>query len=200
MLSRQATSGVRDACDGYPSWDVWDVGDISRKVRELGMHAGARLVEAHFSASWRKAFLGLQGLASFVTPDEFFQPFLNTSALFNHTWQLVGRSHYLQQVHEFVESPEQKVAILVGRGGIGKSKILHALAETFDKEHPGMTLWYTAEGVPLTQDGADHLPFVSCVIVVDDAHRRGDLPILLALSQTTATCDQTVPLMPPPRP
>ena len=127
--------------------------------------------------------MGLQGLASFVTPDEFFQPFLNTSGLFNHTWQLVGRSDYLQQIHEFVESPEQKVAILVGRGGIGKSKILHALAETFDKEHPGMTLWYTAEGVSLTQDGADHLPFVSCIIVVDDAHRRGDLPILLALSQ-----------------
>ena len=183
MLSRQATSGVRDACDGYPSWDVWDVGDISRKVRELGIHAGARLVEAHFGASWRKAFLGLQGLTAFVTPAEFFQSFLNTSALFNHTWQLVGRSDHLRQVHEFAESPEQKVAILVGRGGIGKSKILHALAETFDIEHPGMTLWFTAEGVTLTQDGADHLPFAPCLIVVDDAHRRGDLPPLLALSR-----------------
>ena len=182
-LSRQATSGVRDACEGHPTWDVWDVGDISRKVRELGMHASARLVEAHFGANWRQDFLGLHGLASFLTPDEFFQSFLNTSALFNHTWQLVGRSDHLRQVHEFVESPEQKVAILVGRGGIGKSKILHALAETFDIEHPGMTLWFTAEGVDLTQDGADCLPFVSCVIVVDDAHRRGDLPTLLALSR-----------------
>ena len=182
-LSRQATSGVRDAFDGHPTWDVWDVGDISRKVRELGMHAGARLVEAHFGASWRRDFLGLQGLASFVTPDEFFRPFLNTSALFNHTWQLVGRSDHLHQVHEFIKSPEQKVAILVGRGGIGKSKILHGVAETFDNEHPGMTLWFTAEGVPLTQDGADHLPFVSCVVVVDDAHRRSDLPALLALGQ-----------------
>ena len=182
-LSRNASSGVRDACDGHPIWDVWDVGDISRKVRELGMHAGARLVEAHFGATWRKDFLGLHGLASFVTPDEFFQPLLNTSALFNHGWQLVGRSGHLHQIHEFVQSPEQKVAILVGRGGIGKSKILHALAENFDIEHPGMTLWFTAEGVALAQGGADHLPFVSCVIVVDDAHRRGDLPTLLALSR-----------------
>ena len=75
------------------------------------------------------------------------------------------------------------MAILVGRGGIGKSKILHALAETFDIEHPGMTLWFTAEGVTLTQDGADHLPFAPCLIIVDDAHRRGDLPALLALSR-----------------
>ena len=183
MLSRQATSGVRDACDGNPTWDVWDVGDISRKVRELGIHSGARLVENHFGSSWRKDFLGLRGLASFVTPDEYFQPFLNTSALFNHAWQLVGRFDHLRQAHEFVESPEQKVAILVGRGGIGKSKILHALAETFDIEHPGMSLCFTTEGVTLTQDGADYLPFEPCVIVVDDAHRRGDLPAVLALSR-----------------
>ena len=45
LLSRQATSGVRDACDNHPKWDVWDVGDVSRKVRELPMHSGARLLE-----------------------------------------------------------------------------------------------------------------------------------------------------------
>ena len=159
------------------------MGDISRKVRELGIHAGARLVEAHFGASWREAFLGRQGLTAFVTLAEFFQAFLNTSALFNHTWHLVGRSDQLRQVHEFAESPEQKVAILVGRGGIGKSRILHAFAETFDIEHPGMDLWFTAEGVTLTQDGADHIPFAPCLIIVDDAHRRVDLPALLALSR-----------------
>ena len=183
MLSRQATSGVRDACDSHPSWGVWDVGDISRKVRELEMHSGARLVEAHFGASWLKAFLGLQGLSSFVTPTEFFHQFLNASALFNHAWELVGRSDHLRQAHEFVESQKQNVAILVGRGGIGKSKILHALSETFDSEHKGIALRFAAEGVPLTHDCADQLPFEPCVIIVDDAHRRGDLPALLALSR-----------------
>ena len=150
MLSRQATSGVRDACEGHPAWDVWDVGDISREVRELETHSGARLVETHFGASWRKAFLGLQGLSPFVKPAEFFQPFLNRSALFNHAWRLVGRSEHIHQTHEFVESQQQTVAVLVGRGGIGKSKILHALAETFPSEHEGMSLWFMAEGVPLT--------------------------------------------------
>ena len=181
MLSRQATSGVRDACDHHHNWDVWDVGDISRKVRELKMHSGAKLVEAHFGAPWRKAFLGLHGLSSFVTPTEFFDRFSNAAALFNHAWELVGRSHHLRQAHEFVESPEQKIAILTGRGGIGKSKILHEFADTFDDEHKGLALWYAAEGVPLTQDSADDLPFKPCVVVVDDAHRREDLPALLAL-------------------
>ena len=180
-LSRQATSGVRDACDGHPDWDTWDVGDISRKVREMDLHSAARLVEGHFGPAWRKAFLGLPGLTPFVAPTEFFSPFLNESALFNHTWQLVGRSDHIRQSHEFIESQQRNVAILVGRGGIGKSKILHALAESFDTEHEGMSLWFMADGVPLTQDGADHLPYKPCVIVLDDAHRRGDLPTLLAL-------------------
>ena len=181
MLSRQATSGVRDACDHHHNWDVWDVGDISRKVRELEMHSGAKLVEAHFGAPWRKAFLGLHGLSSFVTPTEFFDPFATTAALFNHAWELVGRSEHLRQAHEFVESPEQKIAILTGRGGIGKSKILHEFADRFDDEHNGLAVWYAAEGVPLTHDSADDLPFKPCVVVVDDAHRREDLPALLAL-------------------
>ena len=183
MLSRQATSGVRDACDSYPDWDVWDVDDISRKVREMEMHSSARLVEAHFGPSWRKAFLGLHGLSSFVTPTEFFHPFSNASALFNHVWELVGRSDHLRQAHEFVESQEQKVAILTGRGGIGKSKILHALADTFNNEHQRMALWFAAEGVPFTHDSADDLPLKPCIIVVDDAHRREDLPTLLALTR-----------------
>ena len=182
-LSRQATSGVRDACDSYPDWDVWDVDDISRKVREMEMNSSARLVEAHFGPSWRKAFLGLHGLSSFVTPTEFFHPFSNASALFNHVWELVGRSDHLRQTHEFVESQEQKVAILSGRGGIGKSKILHALADTFDNEHQRMALWFAAEGVPFTNDSADDLPLKPCIIVVDDAHRREDLPTLLALTR-----------------
>ena len=183
MLSRQSTSGVRDAYDGYPDWDVWDVDDISRKVRELETHSAARLVEAHFGSPWRKAFLGLHGLSSFVTPTEFFDPFATAAALFNHAWELVGRSDHLRQTHEFVESQEQKVAILTGRGGIGKSKILHALADTFDNEHQRMALWFAAEGVPFTHDSADDLPFKPCIIVVDDAHRREDLPTLLALTR-----------------
>ena len=183
MLSRLAGTGVRDVCDNHASWDVWDVGDISRKVRELPMHSGARLVEVHFGPLWRQAFLGLQGLASFCAPSEFFHPFSTTSNLFNHTWELVGRSSHLHQAHEFVESTSRQVCVLVGRGGIGKSKILHEFSETFDKQHQGMSLWFAADGVPITQDGADYLPYEPCVLVVDDAHRRSDIPALLALSR-----------------
>ena len=60
IVSCLATSDVRDACESNPDWDVWDVGDISRKVRKLELHSGARLVETHFGASWRSTFFGPQ--------------------------------------------------------------------------------------------------------------------------------------------
>ena len=100
MLSLGATTGVRDACNDHASWDVWDLGDISRKVHQLSMHSAVRLVETHFGPAWRKEFLGLHGLASLVTPDEFFRPLLNESDLFNHGWQLVGRSDHVRQAHD----------------------------------------------------------------------------------------------------
>ena len=118
-----------------------------------------------------------------LRPTEFFHPFSNVSALFNHAWELVGRSDHLREAHEFVKSQQHEVAILVGRGGIGKSKILHAFAETFDSEHSDLALLFAAEGVRLTSDGADDLPFDPCVIVVDDANLSVDLSALLALCQ-----------------
>ena len=46
-----------------------------------------------------------------------------------------------------------------------------------------MSLWFAAEGLTLTSEGVDHLPYLPCVVVMDDAHRRPDLSTLLAMSR-----------------
>jgi hypothetical protein len=73
LLSCEATSEVRDEVDKHPNWDVWDVEDISLKVRELAPDIARRLVETHFSPEWRRAFLGLAGLTTFVSSADFFR-------------------------------------------------------------------------------------------------------------------------------
>lgn len=181
LISCKATSSVRDVFDKYPNWDVWDVHDISREVRRLKIDSSARLVETHFGPTWRKAFLGLAGLSPFVTPQDFFRPLLNPANLFNHTWLLVGRKEFLNQLHAFVDNEQSRVAIIKGRGAIGKTKLLHAFAEEFPIKHQSYTLWFAVEGVPITASGIDYLPIEPCVIVVDDAHRRDDLPVMIAL-------------------
>ena len=55
------------------------------------------------------------------------------------------------------------VAILVGRGGIGKSKILHAFADTFDIEHQWeVPLVYGRRCAPLLRkEPTIYLPYLA---------------------------------------
>jgi len=181
LLSCEATSKVRDEVDKHPNWDVWDVEDISLKVRELPPDVARRLVETHFSPEWRRAFLGLAGLITFVSSADFFRELLNHKNRFNHTWSLVGRTELTEKLHEFVESNEQRLFILTGRGGIGKTKLLHAFSEEFDNRHQNVVLRFSA--APITPESLDELPIEPCVIVVDDANQQEGLEFLLAFAR-----------------
>lgn len=182
LLSCEATSKVRDEVDKHPNWDIWDIQDISLKVRELPRDVARRLVETHFSPEWRRAFLGLAGLVTFVSQEDFFHRLLNPNNLFNHTWSLIGRTDLLQGLHDFINS-EQRVAILTGRGGIGKTKLLHTFANEFSSHHPRWALRFLAQDVQIAKESLDELPTGPCVVVVDDAHRCDSLSNLLAFVQ-----------------
>jgi len=173
---------VRDAAAEHPNWGIWDARDISQKVRELSVDQAARLVQYHFGPAWRSAFVGLTGLTPFISVQEFFEPFSDPKRLFNHAWSLVGREKHLRQLEEFVRSDSQSVAILTGRGGIGKTKVLHALSQhaAAVSEHE---VRFVAEGIPLTPESADWLPASACLMIVDDAHRREDVGHLLSIAR-----------------
>lgn len=181
LLSCEATSEVRDEVDKHPKWKVWDVEDISLRVRNLPSDIARRLVQDHFSAAWRKAFLGLAGLTTFVSSADFFRPVLNPKNRFNHTWSLVGRIELTEKLHEFVESKEQRLFILTGCGGIGKTKLLHAFSEEFDNRHQNIVLRFSA--APITPESLDELPIERCVVVVDDANQQEGLELLLPFAR-----------------
>jgi hypothetical protein len=171
LLSRVAGVEVRKVIADATAWEVWDVQDISRKVRELlidSPEAARRLVRDHFHPEWQNAFLGISKLTPFISSEDFFLPWLNTGNLFNHAWKLEGRNDSLKSLQDFVTSSE-KVAILPGRGGIGKTKLLYEFAKTFDSP---FSLWFVEDGISVTPENADRLPLRPCLIVVDDAHRR----------------------------
>jgi hypothetical protein len=184
LLSREATVSARKAVAKHPGWDIWDVRDISQKVRELPLDSARRLLNHHFGAAVRRAFLGVSAVSTFLTAEDFFRLLLDSSKLFNHTWSLVGRATHLQQLHRFVDADKHRVAILSGRGGIGKTKLLHTFSQSFVSSHANYTLRFLADGLSVTTESLDELPMSACVVVVDDAHRRGnDVAALLAVMQ-----------------
>lgn len=172
LLSRVASVEVRNVIDSNPAWEVWDVRDISQKVRDLAsssLEVARRLVRDHFHPEWQNAFLGISKLNPFVSSEDFFHSWLNANQLFNHTWKLEGRNDALKSLHEFVASSDEQIAILLGRGGIGKTKLLYEFAKTF--QHPDCLLWFVKDE-PVTPENVDNLPLYPCVVVLDDAHQR----------------------------
>jgi hypothetical protein len=149
--------------------------DVQQRIDKL-----RPLIDLRSSTSTPNACLFILGLSPFVSPEDFFREWLNSDKPFNHAWSLVGRTDYLQSLNEFVESTQQRIAILPGRGGIGKTKLLHAFAEQFN--HSEFILRFAEQGVTITTENVGNLPANPCVIVVDDAHQRErDLSVLLAL-------------------
>lgn len=184
LISSQAGSEERDICAERGNWDIWDVRDISRKVRrEIPPSDAARLIEAHFGPEWRKAFLGLPGIEAFVSHEEYFRPLIDPRRLFNHHWSLVGRSGTMKVLMDFVGQKERRIAVLTGRGGIGKTKILQSLAERLSTQPKFYEVQFLHADVALTPDMFDHIPVSPLLIFVDDAHHAEDLRLLLRFVQ-----------------
>ena len=122
---------------------------------------------------------------TFLSPHDYFQKFLNPKHLFNHTFSLVGRDAQLSCLDEFVREQKHRAVMLRGRGGIGKTKLLHAFSLGFGKRHRGLALRFVPDGAPITPECCDELARIPHVVVVDDAHRRDhqELRVLFEIAQ-----------------
>ena len=116
----------------------------------------------------------------FVAPSEYFAPFEDPVRLFNHAWMQVGRRDLVERLVEFTDSENHAVALLPGRGGIGKSRLLREFARQYESGTRSRRLLFVVPDVPISPSSIDALPNEPLVIVVDDAHRHADISTLLS--------------------
>jgi hypothetical protein len=181
LVTCEVGTKVRDYIDTLPNWTLWDKEDIAQEVRAIEpRERGRRLVEDAFGVAYRRAFLGPRSSRAFFTSDELFEPFLHKDRLFRHDWRLVGRESVLRELRNAIESPEVRIAVVVGRGGIGKTRLLRAISEE-DDDSPRQVL-FVREGAELDDEEVDEVPFADTVIVLDDAHRRSPNELMPLLS------------------
>ena len=176
LLSRPASAELRREALAHPKWSVEDVEDVSTVVRlDLSPNHAERLVETYFPG-WSKDFLGITRPGVWLTANEFFRPSMRPSAAISHGWNLVGRSGELAAADRFMAS-DQKVLVLSGRGGIGKTRLLRALVDRVDRD---MEVLLLAPDTEFRLEDMEFLPTEGFVVVVDDAHNRGDVVSLLS--------------------
>jgi hypothetical protein len=180
VIACQTDSTVHDYIDTQRNWELWDGERVSDEVLKLPRDAARALVTRCFGPGWCRAFLGFGSTSPFFPWKPFFERWSKPDRLFNHSWQLVGRADFVSALDQFSRDKQKRVALLIGRGGIGKSKLLHAFAKESSAKSSNRQLWFVEENIPLTQQSIDELPDTPCVIVVDDAHRSENLKPLLA--------------------
>ncbi|WP_435204931.1 hypothetical protein [Micromonospora sp. bgisy143] len=101
--------------------------------------------------------------------DRFFGLHSGTG-LYSHDWALVGRGPELHGLVEWLSGYGPSVAVLSGRGGIGKSRLLRAFADLAARER-GYLVRFVDRSVSVQPEDVEVLPSADrLLVIVDDAH------------------------------
>jgi transcriptional regulator with XRE-family HTH domain len=174
-LARVASPATRKEIAEHDGWRLLDEVDIARAVRGLPDMAKIRLVDTYFPG-FREAFLGIPRPSPWETAEDFFRPLTGT-AMFSHKWRLVGRDQELAALTAFARGGDRQVALVIGQGGIGKSRIVRQVGSDLSQPGPdGAAVLFAAAGTGVQPADFEQLPHGSrLVIVIEDAHERPDV-------------------------
>jgi transcriptional regulator with XRE-family HTH domain len=177
LISRIASLQARDAIHKHPKWDIWDKEDISVKVRRLQPADKLHLVDTFFKGR-RFELLGETEIGPWETTNQFFAPFENSTSLFNHVWDLVGRRQATDDLAKALADDEVRAILLVGSGGAGKTRVLKQAIEAYEAAHRDVTVRFLSRTGEVSKKALEELGSKPALIVVDDAHDRNDLEAL----------------------
>jgi hypothetical protein len=167
---KKALDDFRARVGNKYTWDYFETPD----QLALGVIQALDRWEANGRPGARKTFASTGDYFAGKNPAGQFQ-------LLDFGTTLLGRNSELAALDEFLGDASKRVAIISGRGGIGKSKLLHDWAESHDTECmflKDQPLWH--------EDSEKEIPVNCRVLIVDDAHRLETLGNVFQLIRDTA--------------
>lgn len=171
FLSRPTASPqARQEANKYAGWELWDGNDISRYIRDLPRERAVRIVDTYFPGH-RESFLGVTAPGPWLFPEEYFD--VTRSPLFNHEWSLAGRQNQLTEAANSAYATDTTLSIIIGAGGIGKTRFLKALA---DAAPPTAQVRLLPGDAPVSAADFELLPSdTSLTVMIDDVHELQDV-------------------------
>ncbi|GGZ55576.1 ATP-binding protein [Streptomyces subrutilus] len=105
-----------------------------------------------------------------VLPDDYLSQ-VNKGPIYTHRWQLVGRAQTMDTLVPFAQHDQGGIAFLVGRGGVGKTKIVTSLCEALRGTTSGVEVRLLDTRSVISPGAFRNLPSTSnLLVIVDDAH------------------------------
>ena len=176
VLSRVASPAARSTAERH-GWGIWDHDDIVRKLQqELSTESARRVLEVFFPG-WKEDFLGIRE-SPWALPDEFFAGQLEKSAFFSHAYELVGREDEIAKVLEWVRG-DRPFFLLTGAAGVGKSRFLMEAARRINASAGRPVVYFVDKTTTVDLEDFRRLGDARPFIVVDDAHDRDDLELIV---------------------
>jgi transcriptional regulator with XRE-family HTH domain len=167
FLSKVASPPAHAAMRQHKTWQLWDRQRLSHAVHDLPLDASARIVDRYFP-DLRYDFLGLVLPGPWLEPAEHFRR-IARSEHYSHGWRLVGRSRALDDLTAFAAGRRGQAGVLVGRGGIGKTKLLSALSDRLADEQK-LAVIFLDRDPDIDARSFELLPSGRLLVIVDDAH------------------------------
>jgi transcriptional regulator with XRE-family HTH domain len=166
FLSRVASPDARNALRGHRGWQLWDKNKLSHAVHDLPRDRALPLVDRYFPLL-REKFLGIRLPGPWLEPAQYFSQ-MSRSERSSHQWMLVGRGRMLEDLVQFATGSPGQVGVLVGRGGTGKTKMLHSLCARMPADE--VSVRFLERDPVIDHQAFEQLPAGRLLVVVDDAH------------------------------
>lgn len=166
----------------HSGWQMWSREDMTSRVRSLkNRDEAARLVNTYFGPHWAEEILGLSGSGPLQGVGAFFTRHMEAGNFHHHRAEIIGRQSEVNSLHAFLSSSNQRLLILPGAGGSGKSRLLRAFAQSLSnvQRRKWSVRFYENIGIPVKEFDLKALEG-DPVIVIDDAHRH-DIESLISL-------------------
>ncbi len=181
FLSRVASPAARAAMRAHGGWQLWDKNKLSHVVHELPLDRAVPLVDRYFPLL-REKFLGVRLPGPWLDPALYFSR-TGRSERSSHHWPLFGRGGILEDLAQFATGQAGRVGVLVGRGGTGKTKMLHTLCERLKACE--ISVRFLERDPVIDHQAFEQLPAGRLLVVIDDAHDE-DAPVGKVVSAVLA--------------
>lgn len=178
VLSKIASPGTLAAVERHKRWTIWDKQDLTRTIRTLPVEVQERLVDIYFRGQ-RMALLGRSEPGPWLTAEDYFLPFKGRAAVFSHDWSLVGRETEIAELRRAMDRSDPPVTLLVGPGGIGKTRLLKEAVQGLAGERGAPAIRFLSVSQEPGRGDLEALGRRPKILVIDDAHDRESIGLLI---------------------